>query len=133
MEKPPPRKRLAPFSTAARLLFQEKLGETEAALGQLARVLVADQGHSFFADFREENLPSPLRQLFAIDARARLLLRLLLGPRLLLLRLRHRRGLCFRRIMGFRGSFDIHRGSGLSLAGLAFAFPAAALAFVVFT
>ena len=51
----------------AGLFFDEDFGETEAATGQFAGVLIADESDTFFADLGEVNFPGFACQGFRID------------------------------------------------------------------
>jgi hypothetical protein len=53
--------------TPARLLLDEDLRETEAAAGEVLRIVVANEGDTLFADFCQIDLPSHLRKMFGID------------------------------------------------------------------
>ena len=71
------------LSHPATFFLKEEFRQTEAALRQLTRIMITDQRDTFFADFRQEDLPSPFRKGAGIHLGPRLLLGMLLGLRLM--------------------------------------------------
>jgi hypothetical protein len=59
--------RIQLLQAAAGLFFDENLREPETAAGEFPGVLIADERHAFFADFREIDLPGFVAQGFRVE------------------------------------------------------------------
>lgn len=120
------------------MFFNEEFGEAEAAPGEFAGVLIADEGDPLFADFSEEDLPSFASMGLRIDLgtgrllawRLRLRLRLWLRLRMWrTVRLGQIRRWGLVKLIG--GLAFLPTGGALSVSGLTFSLAPPPLAFAV--